>query len=95
MTSFLNAVLVLGGQSCFLPCNLCCVAAGFDGSDLSLRGGRVPAHQLFQLQLLALCGSVCGRPHLPKSHPARQTEARQGACVCVFGGLAQIFTATD
>lgn len=58
---------------------LCCLAAGVNGSDLPVRGGRVPAHQLFQLQLLALCGSVCGRPHLPALHPARQTQACEGA----------------
>lgn len=59
--------------------SLCCVAAGVNGTDLSVCGGRVPAHQLLQLQLLALCGSVCGRPHLPPHHSARQTQACQGA----------------
>lgn len=51
-----------------------CVLAGVDGLDLSVRGGRVPAHQLLQLQLLALRGPVCGRPHLPALHSARQTQ---------------------
>lgn len=56
-----------------------CVAAGADGSDLTVRGGRLPAHQLLQLQLLALCGTVCGRSHPPALHPARPTQAAEGA----------------
>lgn len=55
------------------------VAAGADGSDLPVCGGRLPAHQLLQLQLLALRGTVCGRPHLPALHPARATQAIKGA----------------
>lgn len=53
--------------------------AGADGSDLPMCGGRLPAHQLLQLQLLALRGSVCRRTHLPAHHPARQAQAGQGA----------------
>lgn len=53
--------------------------AGINGSDLPVCGGRVPAHQLLQLQLLALCGSVCGRPHLPAHHSARPTPTCEGA----------------
>lgn len=56
-----------------------CRPAGADGFDLPVRGGRLPAHQLLQLQLLALRGPVCGRTHLPARHRARQAQAGQGA----------------
>ncbi len=44
--------------------------AGRDGSDLPVCGGCVSTHQLLQLQLLAVRGSVCGRTHLPANHSA-------------------------
>lgn len=62
-------------------CSSCGVVAGFNGLDLPVRGGRVPAHQLFQLQLLALCRSVGGRSHLPAHHSARQIQACEGAAL--------------
>lgn len=70
--------------------NSCCdgisfvVPAGANGSGLPVCGGRLPAHQLFQLQLLVLCGSICGRPHLPAHHAARQTQACEGASFSSF-----------
>lgn len=54
------------------------VFAGHHGSDLPVCGGCVSTHQLLQLQLLAVCGSVCGRTHLPANHSAWQTQAGQG-----------------
>lgn len=62
--------------------SLSCAPAGVNGSDLSVRGGRLPAHQLLQLQLLAVRGSVSGRPHLPALHSARQTQASEGTSFC-------------
>lgn len=68
----------------------CCVAAGPDESDLPVRGGRLPAHQLLQLQLLALRGTVRGRPHLPALHPARQTQALEGAPPLAWSALRDL-----
>lgn len=58
--------------------SLCCVATGLNGPDFPVCEGRVSAHQLLQLQLLALCGSLCGWPHLPTHHPAGKIQTCQG-----------------
>lgn len=51
---------------------------GCDGTDLFMRGRCIPANQLLQLQLLAVCWIICGGTHLPSLHTARQTQTSEG-----------------
>lgn len=64
------------------------VFVGCDGPDLLVCGGCVSTHQLLQLQLLVIRGSVRGRTHLPAHHSAWQIQTCQGnvihAFVCEF-----------
>lgn len=55
-----------------------CVLAGVDGIDLSVRGGRVPAHQLLQLQLLAVHRPLRRQPDIPPVQGSQHAPARQG-----------------
>lgn len=51
---------------------------GCNGPDLFVCGRCIPANQLLQLQLLAVCGIICSGTHLPSLRTTGQTQTCQG-----------------
>lgn len=52
--------------------------AGWHVSDLPVCEGRVPAHQLLQLQLLAVHRPLRRQPDIPPVQGSQHAPARQG-----------------